>query len=267
LSLEIIKNINNSKNDYEKSKSSSEVKFGWNKQSIKWYLESEKNTTFYKKILEELNPFIKDSRTILDIGCGLGSFSIELAKKGYNVTAIDKSPLAIEAFLEKAKLMNLTNMEILNSSYEEFPFDNNYDTVFISYMMGLVNENNITDIMKKVNKRLIVVLPFRKIKNDFSINELYAEIGIDLKSLEQFNYIDIINILNKRNKKYILKKVTAEFGQPFENIDEAVNFIYHYFKLPVWKSNDIKSWLSKKLVYKNGMLYLPNQRESMIIIV
>ena len=67
--------------------------FNWNDQSVKWYLDSEKDTEFYKKTEEELYPFIKDCRTLLDIGCGIGSFAVEFAKRGIYVTAINKSPL------------------------------------------------------------------------------------------------------------------------------------------------------------------------------
>jgi len=252
---------------YEKRAGCSKVKFGWNPQSVQWYLESEQNTSFYRKTVEELHPFIHDCKTLLDIGCGIGSFAVEFAKKGYSVTAIDKSSLAVESLMEKARLMNLSNLKVINKSFEEFIFDNNYDIVFISYMMGLVNDNNIIDFLKIANKRLVIVLPFSKIKNDFSINELYTELGVDLKNLEQFNYASMLNILNKRNYKYIIKKVSAEFGQPFDNIDEAVNFIYHYFKLPVERSDDVREWLNRKTTYKNGKLFLPNLRESMMIII
>ena len=71
--------------------SNSKVKFNWNKQSINWYLESEKNTSFYNETLEKIEPYIKNSKTVLDIGCGIGGFSIEFVKRGYDVTAIDKS--------------------------------------------------------------------------------------------------------------------------------------------------------------------------------
>jgi SAM-dependent methyltransferase len=47
------------------------------------------------------------SRKIIDIGCGTGRHSIELAKRGYNLTGIDLSESLLERAKEKAKEENL----------------------------------------------------------------------------------------------------------------------------------------------------------------
>lgn len=265
--MELQKELHSSKHTYESQECSTTVRFDWSCQSINWYLESEKHTMYHSRIIEELNPFIVDSRTILDIGSGIGSFAAEFSKRGYDVTAIDKSFLAVETLINKAKNMKLTNIKSINISYEDFIFGNSYDIIFISYMMGLVNKENIIKILENVNKHLILIMPYNRFKNDFSIDELYTELGINIKFLEQLNYIDIINILREENIKYILKKVKSEFGQPFNTFDETVKFIYHYFNLPQKKSNQIENWVRKKLTDLNGKFYLPNIRESVIIII
>jgi len=44
---------------------------------------------------------------IIDIGCGTGRHSIELAKRGYKVTGIDLSESQLERAKEKTKAQNL----------------------------------------------------------------------------------------------------------------------------------------------------------------
>lgn len=245
----------------------SKVKFeGWNHESVQWYLESEKHTEFYKKVIEEIMPFIKCSKTVLDIGCGTGNFSVEFAKKKLEVTAIDKSNLVIDVLKDKINSMKSVNINPINISYEGFS-SNKYDIVFVSYMMGLIDKKNILNILNKVNKHLILVLPLNKIKNDFSIDELYRELEIDIKNLEQVNYFDAENLLKQMNKKYIVKKAKAEFGQIFNTIDEAAKFVYYYFNLPTKSSQIVASWLESRLINLNGKLYLPSIRESAIIII
>lgn len=243
------------------------VKFNWTNQSIKWYLASEGTTTFYKNINEKVEPFTKNCKTLLDIGCGVGTSSIEFAMKGFEVTAIDKSPVAFECLSSRARHMELNNLNPLNIAFEDFRFNNNYDIIFVCYMMGLINESNIENILQKVNKHLILVMPFNNIKNDFSVDELYVELGLDLKNLEQLNYLNIVDFLSKKNIKHYIKLINTEFGQPFNTFTEAVQFVYHYFNIPIEKVVEANEWLNRKIIKLNNKFYLPNNKESVIIII
>lgn len=61
---------------------------------------------------------------ILDIGCGAGSHSLELLKKGFDVTAIDWSPNAIEA----CKLRGISKAICIDMLHLE---DQTYDTILL----------------------------------------------------------------------------------------------------------------------------------------
>lgn len=247
--------------------SDSSIKFNWTKQSIKWYVASEGTTTFYKNIMEKITPFAKDCSTVLDIGCGVGTFSLEFAKKGFEVTAIDKSFAVVEHLSKRAKHMKLDNLTSLNVSFENFKFNNNYDIIFISYMMGLIDEKNIGNILQRINKHLILIMPLNKVKNDFLVYDLYTQLGLDTNNLEQLNYLYITDFLNRKNINYDVYKINEEFGQPFNTFNEAVQFVYHYFKIPIEKRAEVVEWLNNKVIRLNNNLYLPNTRESSIILI
>jgi cyclopropane fatty-acyl-phospholipid synthase-like methyltransferase len=59
---------------------------------------------------------------VLDIGCGAGRHSLHLQKRGFNVTGIDVSPLALkvckERGLKKIKLMALENVHFTPESFD-----------------------------------------------------------------------------------------------------------------------------------------------------
>lgn len=244
------------------------VKFNrWTKQSIKWYLDSEAFTTYHSIIVEKLIPYISDSKTLFDIGCGVGTLSLEFTKRNLEVTAIDKSDLVIDCLKNRARQMELNNLNASNISFEDYKFNNNYDIIFVSYVMGLINEHNIEKILQKINRHLIIVMPYYKIKNDFYVDQLYTKLELDLKDLEQVNYTYIIDVLCKKNIKYDIEHVSSEFGQPFNTSREAIRFFNHYFKIPAEKEHETEEWLYKKIIKLNNLFYLPSRKESTIIII
>ncbi len=63
---------------------------------------------------------------IIDIGCGTGRHSIELAKRGYQVTGIDLSSTLLERAKEKAKAENL-HIDFQKHDARKLPFKNEFD--------------------------------------------------------------------------------------------------------------------------------------------
>ena len=63
---------------------------------------------------------------VLDIGCGTGRHSIELTKRGYNVTGVDLSEAQLKRAAEKARLENL-KINFLKHDARELPFENEFD--------------------------------------------------------------------------------------------------------------------------------------------
>jgi len=63
---------------------------------------------------------------IIDIGCGTGRHSIELAKKGYQVTGIDLSSSLLEWAQEKAKDQSL-HIDFQKHDARKLPFKNEFD--------------------------------------------------------------------------------------------------------------------------------------------
>jgi SAM-dependent methyltransferase len=66
------------------------------------------------------------SRRLLDIGCGTGSHAIELARRGWNVTGVDRSPAMLGEARAKARQANV-ELRFIQSDARDFdaggPFD------------------------------------------------------------------------------------------------------------------------------------------------
>ncbi len=66
------------------------------------------------------------SRRIIDIACGTGRHSIEMAKRGYNITGIDLSDSLLQRAREKAAHQNL-EVTFLKRDARNLPFKDEFD--------------------------------------------------------------------------------------------------------------------------------------------
>jgi len=98
---------------------------------------------------------IKACKT-LEIGCGIGTDSIWLSENGFDVTAIDVSPIAIEMAKKKAenskadchfRVFNFLT-DSMNQSYFDFVFDRGY---FHSYKTLYLRKNVARKIAEHMN--------------------------------------------------------------------------------------------------------------------
>jgi 2-polyprenyl-3-methyl-5-hydroxy-6-metoxy-1,4-benzoquinol methylase len=76
----------------------------------------------YSKYLAKILRFVRKGGRILDIGCGTGQVANYLAKRGYDVTGIDLSPLFVKEAANsgdaKFKVMDSTSLKFKDSTFD-----------------------------------------------------------------------------------------------------------------------------------------------------
>jgi len=77
--------------------------------------------------VEKLLGIEKDS-DVLDLCCGVGRHSIELAKRGYRVTAVDRTSLYLGELRRATERLRLA-VELIQSDMRQFRRPNSYDAV------------------------------------------------------------------------------------------------------------------------------------------
>lgn len=85
---------------------------------------------------------------VLDLGCGTGSMTLELAKRGYDMTGIDNSPEMLNIAKERAEALSLTDKMLwLLQDMTEFEL---YGTVDVTVScLDCINHLTTTDKLKK----------------------------------------------------------------------------------------------------------------------
>lgn len=78
------------------------MRMNWNDTTIKSFVSASEYTGFHKELANQIRPHIKNSKTLCDIGCGLGLIDMYLIKDVDCITCVDINENAIN-YLEKYK--------------------------------------------------------------------------------------------------------------------------------------------------------------------
>jgi len=190
---------------------------------------------FPEKItLAEVDFIISDSKllpdnSVLDLMCGYGRHSLELARRGMKVTAVDNLPDYINEIKEKATAENLS-IECICTDVLEMQIDRQYDSVIcMGNSLQFFNEedtlrllSNISDHLKPAGKLFI---------NTWSIAEIAMKDFKD-KSWARFGellFLTDSKLLFHPTRVEISSIIIADSGDREEKT--AIDFIYSISEL------------------------------------
>lgn len=164
--------------------------------------------------------FLSDDRflksEILDVGCGSGEIDIIIAMKGYNITAVDISPLVINMAQEyMGKFPECKGrIHFLAGDIEKMTFEKRFSTAIISHTLEHVI--NPEKMMEKVltilepGSYILVAVPNRKAWNDRTHLRYYSE-----GSLKEFLSQYSLELETRIDK--VEKMIYCELKKPVTN--------------------------------------------------
>lgn len=118
-------------------------------------LASRKKATI-KKTIDWIFEQVGDKELkILDLGCGPGLYTQQIAQKGHQVTGVDFSLNSINYAREQAKTNNL-DIEYINKNYLELDLpENEFDLVMMIYTdLGVLLPDERRQLLSKIEKAL-----------------------------------------------------------------------------------------------------------------
>jgi 2-polyprenyl-3-methyl-5-hydroxy-6-metoxy-1,4-benzoquinol methylase len=137
-----------------------------------------------------LKPFVKAGMTILDLGCGPGFFTMELARmvgKSGKVTAADLQEGMLDIVRKKVSGSDLQNIiEFHNCPDNKIGLEKTFDFILIFYMLHEVPDKSaflheVYSLVKSNGQVLIVEPRFHVTKSDFDDSEkIMKNIGFEI---------------------------------------------------------------------------------------
>ena len=116
---------------------------------------------FQRQVREDdfaLNPFEQlalshVSGSVLDLGCGLGNLSLEAARRGCSVIAVDASPTAVER-LRATALREHLRLEAMRADLGGYCIERDYDTVIAIGLLMFFRKAHARALLQQIGERV-----------------------------------------------------------------------------------------------------------------
>lgn len=188
---------------------------------------------------------IEHNKKILDAGAGTGRFSIEIAKKGFNVVSCDYSNAMLTIINNKSHMNNLTDkIELYKEDITDLSFkDNEFD--FISCIRVLVNLDTKDNIIKCLNEfnrvcknEGIIVLDFVNLKSIASlgtIKDSYITIDEFKEIITSISDLEIVELFGRKIlSQTLIEKVPNIFLKPLDKLDKWLSNKLYQFSIRIY---------------------------------
>ncbi len=173
---------------------------------------------FIDKLIDHLKPAVRSR--MLDVACGKGRYSIQLASKGYDVTGID---IAEDSILEAKEYENeslhffLHDMRLpFSINYFDYAF--NFFTSFGYFRTRREHDNSIRTIAQSIKEGGTFVMDY--------LNVHYAEDHFVHKLEKQIDDVNY-HITKWFDETHFYKKIVIEdnkLGEPLEYTEKVSKF-------------------------------------------
>jgi SAM-dependent methyltransferase len=115
-------------------------------------------TKFQQKVFDfmDKNQIELENKSVLDIGCGTGVYTLHLAKKALHVDALDFSKQMLNVLQEDAKKYNISGIKTIFTTFDDFNIQKYYDVVFCSMTPAVSQPKSFEKMDKSGNKKLFL---------------------------------------------------------------------------------------------------------------
>jgi len=171
----------------------------------------ESNNFTYHIVLSFIDKYLQPGMKVLDIGCGVGTISLYIAKKGNEVLGIDISEKAINAAQKSAEVLDIKNVSFKAIDFFNEDFYEKYDFIIFNYVIEHLpdDESAIQKIYKLLEMNGILFLStclesdplhrleimfFGKDEDDIRVGHLRRYSKYGLNQLLKSNSFDIVEM-------------------------------------------------------------------------
>ncbi len=143
--------------------------------------------------------YAKSGRTLLDLYCGVGFLSLQLADIYEKIIGLESSPVSIKAARKNAKINNISNVKFVLSKIQKWNSDKHFDTVVIDPPRSGLGLNITHKIISAKPSKIIYVScdvsTFARDTKEFMKNGYIVEDVTLIDMFPQTHHFEIVALL------------------------------------------------------------------------
>lgn len=185
----------------------------------------------YRAIVDHLTKqgAFRDGDSVLDIGCGPGTYALLFAERARQVDALDSSAAMLDAMLWEAEHRGLDRLRPLQAKWEELVPKEKYDLAF-SAMSPAVKDSETLLKLEACSARSCCLVTYGENPDYGPINDLWGLIIGERPATSAFHYIYPYNLLLEINRKPTLDMLVLERAKQVP-VDRLVRQYVTYFSI------------------------------------
>jgi len=154
--------------------------------------------------------------TILDIGCGVGGFTLPLAKRGAVVTALDFSRNMLGKLSKEAKRLGLEDVRCLHCSWKDIDpvvlrLEKAFDLVLSAFSQAVETEQDLLE-MERCSRKWCAYIATGRIQRDAPMEQLFRTLHVPRNPRPDIR--GITPILKNMGRDFLLEFITITMNEP-----------------------------------------------------
>lgn len=197
------------------------MRFEWKEQSFTWMLNASVYTGYDKELATLLLPYLKDCKTICDIGCGMAMVDFALAEHFEAITCVDLAQETIDNVQARIAQHKINNLTAVCADGKDLPavLPQTWDAV-MAIFHGKVEEVT-AQYLSYADKKLILIVHGQK----------YGSTGPKAYRVRKCCDVDTTKEwLDANGYTYVCQEGALEFGQPHTSLEDALDYLQAYTK-------------------------------------
>jgi SAM-dependent methyltransferase len=238
----------------------------WNKRASTYPRYSDEGSEFennlIKMILEKGVSF--EGKSVLDIGCGTGRYTLRIAKMAKNVLGIDISEDMLEIMMNDAEEEGIDNLESMRSDWKGFKSDRIWPITFCSITPAVKDEEDFAKMMEYTSEHAVFLGWHDRVEPDV-VKDAYSLFDISPMKLDFADHF--IKWLDENGFSYS-HTVLEDIWHGDKGVDEMVEKIVYEIKEYDVEPDEklIKDTIQKYADENNVVSYKTKVNQGLIIV-